>query len=45
MINRTVPAGERVGEEEEGENRNHTFVRFKKLMKNENKILHCFVEN
>lgn len=40
-----MPAGEGVAEEEESENRNHAFVRFKELVKNEDKMLHCFVEN
>lgn len=40
-----MPAGEGVAEEEEGENGNHTFVRFKELLKNEDKMLQCFVEN
>lgn len=40
-----MPSGEGVAEEEEGENRNHTFVIFKELVKNEDKMLHCFVEN
>lgn len=44
-MNGTMPAGDLVVEEEEGENRNHTFVRFKGLVKNEDKMLHCFVEN
>lgn len=40
-----MPAGDGVGEEEEEENRNHTFVRIKELLKNEDKVLQCFVEN
>lgn len=40
-----MPAGEGVAEEEEGENRKHIFVRFKGLVKNEDKMLQCFVEN